>query len=241
MPSSNAGKPSAWLPLLLIFIALAGFLGTTYWTQNREFEQLNRSLTETRNSLLDQITEQNDLLNKRYMSLMKISQEVSVHETVLNEVQQKIRTQKTDIDTQIAKMDSSVRMMRDEQAAVVSVLDQRVDTLTRKTEQQNKTLQNIKLAVNDNVEGKNEQLTKLEKELRDLRVLVNSQAREIRTLKSNVATSGYNSTATTASTTPTLSPTTSESTQKTETTSNYVPDQSSNRIRYSWNDIKDYR
>ena len=237
-------RPSAWLPLILILVALAGFLGTTYWTQNREFAALNQTLEDTRKSLVAQITEQNDLLNKRYMAMMKLSQEVSVHETVLNQVQHSIRMQKTTHDSQIAELQSNLKVVKDEGAAVVSVLDKRVDGLVNKTQTQMTTVEGIQRTLDEKLLEKDKLLSKLESDLKHLKSLVNNQATEIRNLRGALAAQGISapspSTRTAYNNTTPNEMTNTNVPQTVEEPSNTNIKQSNlpHTNRYSWNDFK---
>ncbi|MEM9445326.1 MAG: hypothetical protein AAGA18_08215 [Verrucomicrobiota bacterium] len=238
-------RPSAWLPLILILVALAGFLGTTYWTQNREFAALNQTLEDTKKSLVSQITEQNDLLNKRYMAMMKLSQEVSVHETVLNEVQHTIKIQKVTHENKLAELKSDLKLVKDEGAAVVAVLDKRVDGLVVKSKAHSNSVDQIQNSLDEKLSEKDKLLSRLETDIKNLTVLVNNQAAEIRSLRGALAAKGIPTpdlrTAQSQAKSPSegmnsSSPRTVDEAATTQTTIQQAVLPHTNR--YSWNDFK---
>lgn len=178
-----AQKPSTWLPLVLIIVALAGFLGTSYWNQKREFANLSKTLSDTHQSLSSQLKDQNEQQNKHYMSFMKLSQEVAVQQTKINEIQNKVKLHKDLQDSMLTKMEKKFTVHKSEHSTVFSALDERLLKLKTYGNQQQEKLTTLEKSLKSDLSSNSEELASLQQELKTLKLLVQSQAQQLRTLK----------------------------------------------------------
>lgn len=182
LPEST--KPSTWLPLLFIALALTGFLGTSYWHQKQEFSSLQRNLSDARETLSGQLKEQNKVQNERFMAFMKLSQEVAVQDTRLAEIQNKVQLHKNVQDNQILELDTAIKVQKQEQTAVFSALDTRFDEIKKTESQQTKKLNHLELKLEETQKGNGPDVSKLQRDLDTLKRLVETQAKEIKRMRS---------------------------------------------------------
>lgn len=192
--SSKASLPL--LPLALTCLALVGFLFTTYWQQQRDYQALQQELNLSRANTKQQIEQIGSQAALRHSALLKMCEDVARLRDQVDALQSTLRDQTDDLSRQGQKMHG------------------KMDRLDLETQQQVKALENIKAQLKDRTDAYMNAMINQERELAKLSAEKAIITAAVQSTATNVpaaapaATSAPApaSTTTTASTTPAAAP-----------------------------------
>lgn len=123
------------LPLALTSLALIGFLFTTYWQQQRDYQALQTELNLARTNTKQQLEQIGSQAALRHSALVKMSEDVARLRDQVETLQSSLRDQADDLSRQGQKLHG------------------KVERLDIETQQQIKTLENIKTQLKDRTDN----------------------------------------------------------------------------------------
>ena len=92
----NNDSVTAKLPLLLLIIGLIGYLVSSFFWQRQEFQALHTQMDTMRSTLTEQINLQNQQNNQRYLTLLKLSEDLSTLQNHFGELEKSLKTEVQD-------------------------------------------------------------------------------------------------------------------------------------------------
>lgn len=146
--TSKASLPL--MPLALTCLALVGFLFTTYWQQQRDYQALQQELNLTRTNTKQQIEQIGSQAALRHSALLKMCEDVARLRDQVDTLQSTLRDQADDLSRQGQKMHG------------------KVDRLDLETQQQIKALENIKTQLKERTDDYMTAMINQERELAKL-------------------------------------------------------------------------
>ncbi len=146
--TSKASLPL--LPLALTCLALIGFLFTTYWQQQRDYQALQQELNLSRANTKQQIEQIGSQAAMRHSALLKMCEDVARLRDQVDALQSTLRDQTDDLSRQGQKIHG------------------KVDRLDHETQQQVKALENIKTQLKERTDAYMNAMINQERELAKL-------------------------------------------------------------------------
>ncbi|PAW75971.1 MAG: hypothetical protein B9S32_16805 [Verrucomicrobia bacterium Tous-C9LFEB] len=146
--TSKASLPL--LPLALTCLALVGFLFTTYWQQQRDYQALQQELNLSRTNTKQQIEQIGSQAAMRHSALLKMCEDVARLRDQVDALQSSLRDQTDDLSRQGQKIHG------------------KMDRIDLETQQQVKALENIKAQLKDRTDAYMNAMINQERELAKL-------------------------------------------------------------------------
>lgn len=169
--NGNNGKAKAIVPLILIIVALTGFVVTSSWQQQKTIKDLRTQLENARKNLGSQINAQAEQIAMRERSILALSEDLLDQNQHLKELEKML-----DLEKEILKKE------REESMEKVSLLSEKVSQQEQRMDVASKKLKSV--------DSWNKEMrsykAKLEQQILELKGLVSEQERQILLFREDV-------------------------------------------------------
>jgi uncharacterized membrane-anchored protein YhcB (DUF1043 family) len=94
MSTANTGKSNAMIAALIVVVACLGFMITSFISTNQDLEKVHAEMKSLRTNLDEQVVSLKDQINNRYLTLLKMSEDLSSQQSKMLGVERTIMAER---------------------------------------------------------------------------------------------------------------------------------------------------